>query len=314
MKHYVSDFTLGETWRTLSVKHGFATSEDLRGWFKNNRKKRGIPSKKEDFKKTVEMNIPSSSPRVGILDIETLPIIGYAWDIWQQNIGIEQIIKDSCILSWAGKFLNEPTMYSDILTSKESKERNTERIVKSCWEFLSKCHVVIGHNFQSFDSKHLNTAFLHYDLPPLKYTIVDTLLVSKQNFRFTSNKMAYINKVLGIQEKLDHEGFPMWRGCDEGKQESLDAMLDYNLGDIGATEELFYIIRPYVKNFNIALYNETEEAQCPVCGSTELTNEGYYYTPAGKWESMRCNKCKCISRKKENLLSKDKRKSLLINS
>jgi hypothetical protein len=205
-------------------------------------------------------------------------------------------------------------MYSDILTSKEAKERDCERIIRSCWEFLSKCNVVVGHNFQAFDCKHLNTAFLKYDLPPLKYIIIDTLLVSKQNFRFTSNKMAYINQILGIKEKVDHEGFPMWKGCDEGKQTSLDAMLEYNVGDVGSTEELFYIIRPYVKNFNVALYNETDNFQCPVCGSTELTSEGHYYTPAGKWESMRCNKCKCISRKKENLLSREKRKSLLINS
>jgi len=34
-------------------------------------------------------------------------------------------------------------------------------------------------------------------------------------------------------------------------------MLEYNEGDISATEELFYKLRPYVRGFNIALYNES---------------------------------------------------------
>ena len=91
-------------------------------------------------------------------------------------------------------------------------------------------------------------------------------------------------------------------------------MLEYNIGDIYSTEELFYKVRPYVRNFNVALYNETLTNQCPVCGSTDLKSEGFYYTPAGKWESVRCQECKCISRKKQNLFDKHKKRSLLINS
>jgi DNA polymerase III epsilon subunit-like protein len=200
------------------------------------------------------------------------------------------------------------------MTPKEAKERNSERVVKSCWEFLSKCNVVIGHNFQSFDAKRLNTAFLHYGLAPLKYIVIDTLLIARQNFHFDSNKMKFINDSLGIKGKLDNDGFPLWKACDNGDAQALKNMLEYNEGDIESTEDLFYTFRPYIRNFNVALYNEIEEEQCPVCGGTDLKTEGYYYTSAGKWESVRCNNCKCISRRKTNLLSKEKRKGLLINS
>ena len=148
----------------------------------------------------------------------------------------------------------------------------------------------------------------------LKYTIVDTLVVAKQNFRFSSNKMKFLNDQLGIRNKIDNSGFLLWKGCDQGDEESLKTMLEYNIGDIGATEELFYKVRPYVRNFNVALYNEIEEPQCPVCGSTNLSISGFYYTPSGKWNSIRCQDCKCVSRAKTNLLSKEKKKSLLINS
>jgi RNA polymerase subunit RPABC4/transcription elongation factor Spt4 len=126
--------------------------------------------------------------------------------------------------------------------------------------------------------------------------------------------MGFINHQLGIREKVSNEGFPLWRKCSEGDQEALTKMLNYNIGDVFATEDLFYKLRPYIKNINMALYNEIIEAQCPVCGSLDLTSEGFYYTSAGRWESMRCNNCKSLSRKKQNLLSTEKKKSLLINS
>lgn len=314
-KHYDSDWSLGENWESLAEKHDYSNGEKLRWDFKAERIRRGIPGKnsKENVEKFTT-NKFSNSPRVAVLDIETLPMLCFTWGMFDQNIGTEQVLMDSCLLSWAGKFLNESEIFGEILTSKEAIKRDEKRIAQSCWNFLSQCDVVIGHNFAGFDNKIVNTGFLKFGLPPLKFIIVDTFLVAKQNFRFSSNKMKFINDQLGIRNKVDNDGFPLWRGCHLGDQESLDKMLEYNIGDIPATEELYYKIRPYVRNFNVALYNEIDEYQCPVCGSTKMTHEGYYYTPAGKWQSVRCDVCKCVARKKENLLSKYKKKKLLINS
>jgi len=258
----------------------------------------------------------SNTPRIAVMDLETLPGIGFFFQLFDINIGVDQIIKDTCMLGWSGKFLNEPEMYSDFMTSEESIIRDTERISKSCWNFISKSDYIIGHNFAGFDAKYINTEFLKHNLPPLKYGVVDTLSVAKQNMRFDSNKLSFINKKLGIREKISNEGFPLWSKCSDGDKESLEIMQNYCEGDILATEDLFYRLRPYVKNFNVSLYNNLDNAmQCPVCGSTNLNIEGYYYTGnSGKYESVRCLDCKCISRKKQNLLGKEKKKNLLVNS
>lgn len=298
-------------WPQLAEKWGWSNSEKLRDTFKKERKRRGI------FKE-VESKPPFNSklnmPRVGVMDIETLPAEVLTFNLFDQNIGMEQIISDICLLSWSGKFLNESKIYSDILTPEEAVVKNEERIAKSAWDFISKCDYIIGHNWNGFDGKILNVAFLQYGLPPLKYIGIDTYLVAKQSFKFTSSSLKFINKKLGIRNKLDNSGFPLWRSCHQGDKESLDTMLEYNIVDILATEQLFYRLQPYVKNLNVALFNEISEYQCPVCGSQNLKNEGFYYTSGGKWESMRCSDCGCVSRKKNNLLDKDKKKSLLINS
>jgi hypothetical protein len=289
----------------LSIKWGYESGEELRLACKTERRKRGIPNKGAD---PIAVSVDIRMPRVAVCDIETLPGVAYFWRLYDDFIGIKQIISETCMLSWAGKFLNEPDIVYDIMTPKEAINKDVKRIAKSAWEFLSRADVVIGHNFQGFDVKHLNTAFLEYGLPPLKFVVVDTLSVARQNFKFDSNKLEFINNKLGIRNKIDNDGFPLWKACHAGDKEALSTMRDYNIEDIYATEDLYYRFRPYIKNFNVALYNEINTYQCPVCGSEKLHSNGVY----GKWESLRCENCQAISRKRESLLSKEKMKTLLV--
>jgi hypothetical protein len=297
-----------EFWPKLMKQFGYEKKEKIRSVVRRGLKERGL----EVENSTVE-RVESSSPKIGIADIETLPLLVKVFSLWDQNIGINQIVQDFCLLGWAGKYLNESEVYSDILKPEEAVDRRDERIVRSVWEFLNNCDVLIGHNWSSFDGKVLNTLFLMYNLPPLSYKIVDTLVIAKNNFRFSSRKLEFINRTLGIRQKLETEGFKLWDECGKGNGEYLDKMKQYNIGDTLATEELAYKFRPFIKTFNFALYNEIEELQCPCCGSTELSSNGYYYTNQGKYESLRCNKCKSLSRKKTNLLSKEKRGNLLVS-
>lgn len=293
-------------WKTLGEKFGI-DAETLRSRFKRERKKRGI------FRENNEViSRFSDMPRVGILDIETLPMKGYMWRMFDQIMDIKQIISETGFLAWAGKYLNEPTIYSDILMSKETSTRDAKRITKSCWNFVNSCDILIGHNLIDFDNKIINTFFLMHDLLPLKHVMVDTLLIARANLKFDSNKMEFINKKLGIKQKIGAD-YQLWIDCDCGLQKALDKMTAYNQNDVLANEELYYEFRPYIKNVNVALYNEITIPQCPICGNTQLKSEGHYYTSAGKWESLRCPNCKCVSRSKFNKLDKDKKKSLLVN-
>ena len=88
-----------------------------------------------------------ANPHIAVLDIETLPMVIYAWGLWEEHNTPEQIIQDSCMLSWAGKYLNGAQMFSDILTPEEARARDTSRITKSIWEFLHSADVVIGSRY-----------------------------------------------------------------------------------------------------------------------------------------------------------------------
>jgi DNA polymerase III alpha subunit (gram-positive type) len=259
-------------------------------------------------------NAIDTNCKIGVFDIETLPMDVITWGMRDQYINNDQVLNDICFLAWSLKPLNEATFYSDILTPEEAVNRDARRITLSCWNILSTYDIIIGHNLSGFDKKMVNTFFLEYGLPPLKYIEIDTLVVARNNFRFSSNKLDAINSALGIKNKMEHGGIEVWKGCRVGDKAALSLMNSYNIKDVEITEDLYFKVRPYVRNINLALYNEIEEQQCPICGCKDLKNEGTYKTSAGVWDSLRCLNCGALSRGKFNHLTTEKKKSLLINS
>jgi len=305
LKHYQSNFVQGESWASLAKKYGYANSEIIRASFKRERKKLGIPSKN---------NKSNNDIKIGVFDIETTPMQVYTFGLWDQNISPEKIIKDSYMLCWSGKFLNDYVSEYGVVTPQESVDGNDIRIVSSIWNFLNKCQIVIGHNIKSFDLKVLNTRFLHYGMLPLNnFCVVDTYLVAKNNFSFPSNSLAYINKFLEIKQKSENDGFNLWKRCMNGDQFSLAKMYEYCKQDVLCTEDLYFKLRPFIKSHpNLGMYFETTESVCPNCGSNKLIEQGFYYTRAGKFASVRCNNCGAVSRKRQNELDKDKKKNLIV--
>jgi len=293
-------------WPELAKEYGFSSPEALRSSYRRMRKNLGGATREEKAPQNI---------KILIFDIETAPMLCYTFDLWDQNIGVDQIVSDSFLISWSAKMLNESKIYSDVLTSEEAIAGNDYRIVKSIWELLNTCQILIGQNIRDFDLKKLNVRFLYYDIPPISRSqIIDTLVIAKQNFAFPSNSLKYLNNFLGIKQKIANEGFMLWRKCMQGDEKALKKMDKYCKGDIAATEDLYYRIRPFIKGHpNLALYFESNESRCPNCSGLDLKAEGIYFTPAGKWTSLRCNECGALSRSKQNLLSVEKRKTLKVN-
>jgi len=293
-------------WDSLASECGYPSGEDMRLVFKRERKKRGLS--KNSILPTVKQN---SGAKILLLDIESSPIVAFTWGVYDQRINPDAVIQDWHLLSWSAKWLFDTKKMSDVLTSEEAKNHDDRRIVEKIWGLLDDCDVVIAHNGNGFDIKRLNTRFLKHGFqPPSPYKQIDTLLVARSNFDFTSNKLDFINKFLGLRHKTD-TGFDLWKRCFNGDEKALAEMLSYNVNDTDILEDLYVLLRPWMKNHpNLALYNEIEEYCCPNCGSIELESNGFYYGGSAKYESLRCS-CGAVSRKKQNLLTKEKRKSLL---
>jgi hypothetical protein len=139
----------------------------------------------------------------------------------------------------------------------------------------------------------MNTRFIFHQLQPTSsYQIIDTLDACKRNFRFISNKLDYVTRYLGLQGKTEHEGFEMWVKCIKGDEEALKQMEEYNRNDVVILEDLYMLLRPWIKPHpNMGLFVDGEVEVCPTCGSSNVEQNGYYATPMNKYKEFHCISC-----------------------
>ena len=294
----------------LSKKHGYGSTESMRSAFRREREKRGHADLETSRDRLLE------SPVVAVVDIETLPlkIEGYLWGIRDQYIGHAMIKENSVILSWAAKYINGTETYSDIMTPDETLSYDSYRVTSSVRNFLDTCDFVIGHNWDEFDGKVISTEVMKHDMHPIRYRSIDTYKLIKTHFRLPSYKLGYVNEYFGIRDKLSNSGMGLWEACASGDESSLNAMMEYNIGDIFAEEDLFWYIQPHVQGIpNFNSYSEKNISICQ-CGG-ELILDSYkplIFTNLASYERMVCVKCGSLHRGRKNLLSKQKRNSLLV--
>lgn len=256
-----------------------------------------------------------SGPKVLLFDIETAPILGYVWGLWENNLGLSQVKQDWHILSWSAKWLDDPAskvMYQDQRNSK--KVENDKLLLREIWKLLDEADVVITQNGVKFDSRKLNARFAINKMPPPSpYKHIDTLKIAKKHFGFTSNSLEYMSdKLCTKYKKLKHKKFPgfdLWKECLNGNKEAWDEMARYNKHDVLALEELYHVLAKWDNGINFDLYRDKEEMTCN-CGSKTFQNRGYAFTTTGKFQRLMCTKCGAWTRGSVNLLSKDKRDSL----
>lgn len=254
-------------------------------------------------------------PRILALDVETAPILGFVWGLWENNVALNQINSDWHILSWAAHWVGDhpkKIMYQDQRHQKNIEDDS--KILQQIWKLLDEADIVLTQNGKSFDIKKLNARFiLNGFKPPSSFKHIDTLVLAKKHFAFTSNKLEYMSEHLCTKyKKIKHAefgGFELWKACLDHNPLAWKVMEKYNKFDVLSLEELYTKLAPWDSSINFSLYNDTQEHVCS-CGSTEISRNGFCYTASGKYQRFCCSKCGAEVRGKENLFSKDKRKSL----
>ena len=253
-----------------------------------------------------------SGPRVLIYDIETAPLLGYCWSLWDNNIGLNQIHSDWHVLSWAAKWMGEEDVYYQDQRDVKNVE-DDKQLLQGIWKLLDECDFVITQNGKKFDQKKLNARFvIHGMKPPSSYRHIDVLQIAKSQFGFTSNKLQYMTETLCKKyKKSGHakfSGFELWSECLRGNIEAWSEMENYNILDILSLEELYSIISPWdAKLPNFSVYDDEPS------DNEEWVKDGFVYSNLGKYDRYQNTLTGQQRRGNVNLLSKEKRDSLLRN-
>jgi len=275
----------------------------------------------------------NQGPRILVIDLETAPMIGYFWGLFDQNIGLEQVLSDWFILSFSAKWLGEKEIiYMDQREKRLGKNplanaiklSNDKKLVKKIVELLNQADIVLGQNSKGFDTKRINSRIKFHNSKaktksqkleiPSSYKHIDTMLLNKKHFGDTSNKLEYMSKTYNKKyKKLDHKeypGFSMWKEVLAGDEKTWPVIEKYNKFDVLSTEE-YYIenLRPWDNSINFNVYHDEEETIC-TCGSKNFKLNGFFYSSVGKYQRYKCRDCGSELKSRFSSLSKEKRTSL----
>lgn len=255
-----------------------------------------------------------SKPKILTLDIETLPLESYTWGLFDQNVGLDMIKTEWSILSYAAKWLDRKTViYADTMGRGVDKVRDDKSLVGEIWKLLDSADIVVAQNGQRFDIKKINARLIQHGYGPYSpVKVVDTLLVARRHFAFTSKKLEWMSKYLTDSPKEKHKEFPgfeLWAECLKDNPKARKELKKYNKQDVISTEKLYLKQRPWIDGHpNIGTYNLRGDVQCPKCGSAKVTAQGIRVLVAGVYQRYKCENCGGWARGKLMLNDKNVRK------
>ena len=230
-------------------------------------------------------------PKILIYDLETSRIPAKVWWTGKQFIGHKQLLAEPAIITVAWKFLGEDKVH--YLTWDE--EHSDKKLVEEFCKVYNSADEVVGINNDNFDNRWLAARAAKHNIvmsPHIKS--FDIQKKAKSVFRLPSYSMEYMAKYFGVSNKLSHEGISMWDKVEDGnkkeQREGLKAMVEYNIGDIIATEDLYLVLRKYMKGIShLGVLNGKAKFSCPECGGTNLELVKTMTTTAGTIQRvMRC--------------------------
>lgn len=262
----------------------------------------------------------SKDPKILVIDIETAPLESYTWGIWDQNVGLEQIKTEWTILSYAAKWMGtRKIMYACSGGRGVKKVRDDRPLMKGVWGLLDEADIVVAQNGKRFDVRKMNARLIMHGFgPPSPFRVIDTLIVAKKYFAFTSQKLAWTSKYLTDAPKSEHKKFPgfeLWTECLKDNPKAWAEMEKYNKQDIVSTEKVYLKLRPWIENHpNLGAYNDSERPLCPKCGSERMIVSKHRHSvkQQGMYKQYVCRDCGGFARGKVMQLPIEKRRSLLV--
>ena len=255
-----------------------------------------VPRTIRNWAKKLEVGVMTKNvvnpSRVMIYDIETSRTKAWVWWTGKQYIGHHQLIDEPSIITISWKWLGS----EEIKFLTWDKDHSDKKLVEDFLVEYNKADMVIGYNNDRFDNRWVNARAMKYGLDVNTFVrSYDIMKEEKKVFRVPSYSMAYMAKYSNVVHKQGHEGIHMWNmiqtGTPEEQAEYLEKMVAYNIGDIAATEELYFRLRKYFGHrMHFGVFNGGEKFSCPDTGSMNVELYKRTATPVGTIQVIMRNK------------------------
>jgi len=237
-----------------------------------------------------------SEPKIIVWDIETLPNLDKAMDNWCRMREFMTINADMSTMICSGwKILGQkPTHCINAwdFPSWKKDVNDDKALCEAAYDVLKDADAIITHYGKGFDFKFIQTRLLINGLPTLdpKTIHIDTCLLARSNLKLQSNRLNNIALELGLDEKMENGGWPLWKKVYQRDPKAQKTMSDYCKQDVRTLEQVYDKLKRFDNSrLNYGVYNN--ESCCPKCGKDSLVKNGIRTTSAHKYRRYKCSSC-----------------------
>lgn len=224
-------------------------------------------------------------------DIETSPNIGLFWQAgYKQKIDYNNIITERSVICICYKWEEE----KEVSWLTWDRKKNDKAMLQKFVQVSNTANELVGHNGDKFDLPWIRTRCLFHQIEMMpNYVTIDTLKISRQKFRFNSNRLNYIAQYLGIGSKIKTE-FDLWKQVLlENDRKALERMVKYCQEDVRLLEKVYTKLKghyPHKTHYGVVFGQD--RGSCPECGSEDLVKVNRRVMASGRVQiQMRCKTC-----------------------
>lgn len=234
-----------------------------------------------------------------IWDIETSLMLLSKFNLYEERISHENIEQDWNIICGSFKQAGSKEVHHVHVTKNLTCDKT---VAAKLAKAIESADILVHHNGDKFDLKKLNARLYLNNLPPLpnKITTVDTLKLARKYFAFTSNRLDYLAKAIGIPGKIKSKT-NLWQRILRGDKTAVREMVKYCDYDVVMLEKVFYRMAPFcdLPNFDdirrkkdLKNKKDITGGKCPQCLSSKIIFRGKTKaTSATAQRQLSCNSC-----------------------
>ena len=226
------------------------------------------------------------------LDIETAPLTAYAWGLWDQNIGINQVIDWGRIICFSAQWYGSKTVIF-----KSEYHDSPEEMFATLHQLLDEADVVTGWNSDAFD-----LPWIEGELQLRGFTAfspvhkLDLMKHFRRHSKFASKKLAVVSERFLHTTKVTNPGMQMWRDCieqdvdPEVKRKAWNLMRKYAKKDTALLWPIFDSVKSWIKLPVPMVVSDDGEPRCRF-GHTNIQLRGESKTQRMTYQRFQCNEC-----------------------
>ena len=168
-------------------------------------------------------------------------------------------------------------------------DRNVIEEFAKVW---NECDYACGHYAQRFDWRMINTKTAKYHLPALSpKKLIDTWRVAKDNFAMHSNRLVALQEYFEVANNKTPLTPQVWQRASQGCKKSLKYIIEHCVADVAVLEDVFNVMRPWIKEPARSLFLKQDVHSCEKCGSSKLQRRGVAITLTSVYPRFQCQSC-----------------------